>query len=433
MTDFRPIVANAGWNLLSLSLPLLAGLVAVPFLVKQLGAERFGLLSLGWILIGYFGLFDLGLGRALTKMVAERWTGQPDSALDNLCSTGLALGATAGLAGGLLVAAVACTSKVWLEGWSPTLLDEARIAMVIVGAGVLPSVGAAVLGGILEGFQRFKALTAIRMPAGVLLFAAPCLSAWFTPRLDIAVAALTLSRWMILLAHLALCRATVQLSWSNVQFRDWTRPLMHFGGWLTVSNVVGPVIVYLDRFIIGALLPPTRLAYYTAPFEMVSRLLVVPMALTRALFPALANAQGNDTAQARTLRGKAFKLTAALVLPAAMAGIVVAHPLLKLWLGDEFALHGNRAMQILLVGFALNALAQIPMVAMHGHGLARQTATLHLVELPLYALLLYAMVRAHGLEGAALAWSARGALDLVALNLLLRRAERLSPPQPNTL
>lgn len=433
MTNFRPIVANAGWNLVSVSLPLLAGLVAVPFLVKQLGTERFGLLSLSWILIGYFGLFDLGVGRALTKMVAERWTGQRDLALDTLCSTGLALGAAAGLTGGLLVAVVSYTARIWFEGWSPALLDEARIAMAIVGAGVLPTVGAAVLGGMLEGFQRFKALTAIRVPAGVLLFAAPCLSAWFTPRLDVAVAALTLTRWAILLAHLAMCRTSVQLSLSAVQFRVWARPLLHFGGWLTVSNVVGPVIVYLDRFIIGALLPPNQLAYYTAPFEMVSRLLVVPMALTRALFPALANVQGYDTVQAHALRRKAFQLTAALVLPTAVAGIVAAHPLLKLWLGDEFALHGSRAMQILLVGFAFNALAQIPMVAMHGHGLARQAATLHLVELPLYAVFLYAMVRAHGLEGAALAWSARGALDLVALNLLLRRAERPSPPQPTTL
>jgi O-antigen/teichoic acid export membrane protein len=152
--------------------------------------------------------------------------------------------------------------------------------------------------------------------------------------------------------------------------------------------------------------------------------------LTRALFPALTTAQGRDVGQARALRGKAFQITAVLVLPGALAGIVAAHPLLRLWLGDEFALHGGRVMQILLVGFAFNALAQIPMVAMHGYGLARQTATLHLIELPLYAVFLYAMVRVHGLEGAALAWSARGALDMVALSLMLRRAERSSTLQP---
>jgi O-antigen/teichoic acid export membrane protein len=429
MSSFRSIVHNAGWNLLGNVLPLLAGLVAVPFLVQRLGTERFGLLSLGWILIGYFGLFDFGLGRALTKMVAERWRGRRDVDLESLCSTGLALGAGAGLAGGLLVAGVACMSDVWFKGWPPELLGETQTALVIVGAGVLPTVGAAVLRGMLEGFQRFKALNAIRVPAGVLLFAAPCISAWFTPRLDVAVAALVLTRWLVLVAHLMLSRLSVRLSTRAVLLR-WVAPLLRFGGWLTVSNVVGPLIVYLDRFVISALLPPNLLAYYAAPFEIVSRLLVVPMSLTGALFPALASAQSRDVQHGRALRRKALQLICALVLPAVLIGAVAAHSLLRLWLGEEFALHGSRVMQILLIGFAFNALAQIPMTALHGRGLARQTATLHLVELPVYAVILYMMVNAHGLEGAALAWSARGALDMLALSLMLHRAERPTAALP---
>ena len=423
MAGFRPILVNAGWNLLGNVLPLLAGLVAVPFLVAHLGTERFGLLSLGWILIGYFSLFDFGLGRALTRMIAARSGVQADAELESLCSTGLALGSAAGLAGGVLVAGLAFFGNGWLKQGSPALIAEAQTALVIVGCGVLPTVAAAVLRGILEGFQRFKILNAIRVPAGVLLFAAPCISAAFTPRLDVAVATLVATRWLLLVVHALACRTSVRLSTAAVQ-RRWARPMLRFGGWLTVSNVVGPVIVYLDRFIIGALLPPNQLAYYAAPFEMVARLLVLPTSLTGALFPALASAQHHDAARAHALRRRALQLTAVLVLPAALIGVLLARPLLQLWLGEEFAQHGSLAMQILLVGFAFNALAQIPMVALHGHGLARATATLHLVELPIYAVFLYAMVSAHGLPGAAFAWSARGALDLVALSLMLRRAER---------
>ncbi len=423
MPAFRTILVNAGWNLLGNLLPLLAGLVAVPFLVSHLGTERFGLLSLGWILIGYFSLFDFGLGRALTRMIAARWTGQADTELESLCSTGLALGSAAGLAGGVLVAGLAFFGDAWLQRGSPELIAEAQAALVIVGCGVLPTVAAAVLRGILEGFQRFKILNTIRVPAGVLLFAAPCISAAFTPRLDVAVATLVATRWLMLVVHARACRSSVRLSAAAVQ-RRWARPMLRFGGWLTVSNVVGPVIVYLDRFVIGALLPPNQLAYYAAPFEMVARLLVLPTSLTGALFPALASAQHHDVAQAHALRRRALQLTAVLVLPAALVGVLLARPLLQLWLGEEFAQHGSLAMQILLVGFAFNALAQIPMVALHGHGRARSTATLHLVELPIYAVFLYAMVSAHGLAGAALAWSTRGALDLVALSLMLRRAER---------
>ena len=426
MPAFRPILVNAGWNLLGNVLPLLAGLAAVPFLVAHLGTERFGLLSLAWILIGYFGLFDFGLGRALTRMVAARWAGRADADVNSLCSTAAALGGAAGLAGGLLVALVALFGDRWFDHWSPALMDEARRSLVIVGLGVLPTVLTAVLRGILEGVQRFKVLNAIRVPAGVLLFAAPCVSAGFTPRLDVAVATLVATRWLVLLVLALACRSSVRLSFAAAA-KAWVAPLFAFGGWLTVSNVVGPVIVYLDRFIIGALLPPQQLGYYAAPFEMVARLLVLPTSLTGALFPALAQSHGRGDGEARALRGQAMRLTALLVIPAALAGALFAEPLLRLWLGDDFAANGSAAMQILLVGFAFNALAQIPMVALHGHGMARATATLHLVELPIYVAVLYALVSTQGLVGAALAWSARGALDFVALSLMLRRAERTSP------
>ena len=67
---------------------------------------------------------------------------------------------------------------------------------------------------------------------------------------------------------------------------------------------------------------------------------------------------------------------------------------------------------------------------MHGHGLAKQTALLHLVELPLYLGALWLLVVHHGLAGAATAWALRGAFDLAALWLLLRRAERVPAAVP---
>jgi hypothetical protein len=60
------------WNMLGTILPMLMGLIAVPVLIEQLGAPRFGVVTLVWMVVGYFSLFDLGLGRALTHVVAEK-------------------------------------------------------------------------------------------------------------------------------------------------------------------------------------------------------------------------------------------------------------------------------------------------------------------------------------------------------------------------
>ena len=67
----RLLVQNSLLNFSSQAISLLVGVVTIPFIVRGLGTDRFGLLSLVWIVLGYFTIFDLGLGRAATKYVAE--------------------------------------------------------------------------------------------------------------------------------------------------------------------------------------------------------------------------------------------------------------------------------------------------------------------------------------------------------------------------
>jgi O-antigen/teichoic acid export membrane protein len=64
-------VSHVGWNLAGLSLPLLVAALTVPHLVEVLGKEKFGLLALAWGLIGYAGVLDLGIGRAVTQLVSR--------------------------------------------------------------------------------------------------------------------------------------------------------------------------------------------------------------------------------------------------------------------------------------------------------------------------------------------------------------------------
>ena len=64
------IIRNTAYNVAGLGLPLLAALVCIPYLIAQLGAERFGILTLIWAVVSYFGIFDLGMARALTQRLA---------------------------------------------------------------------------------------------------------------------------------------------------------------------------------------------------------------------------------------------------------------------------------------------------------------------------------------------------------------------------
>ena len=58
---------NIGLNVGGMVLPMLVGVLTVPGLLQRLGQEKFGVLALGWALVGYFGFLDLGMVRALTS------------------------------------------------------------------------------------------------------------------------------------------------------------------------------------------------------------------------------------------------------------------------------------------------------------------------------------------------------------------------------
>lgn len=423
VSEFGRVVHNAGWNLLGNLLPLCAAVVAIPFLLGRMGTERFGLLSLTWVLVGYFSLFDLGLGRALTRMVAERNVPGNEGQLSTLCSTGLALVGVLGLVGGLLVAMAIPLSRPWIDRLPAELRGETGRALILIALGIPLVVATAALQGIMEGFQRFRLLNTVRVPAGIALFLAPCASAWYSPQLDWAVVALLVTRVMVLGAYFLPCIRLVRLTAAAVQ-RRWILPMLRFGGWLTVSNIIGPVIVYVDRFVIGALLSTAALTYYSVPFDVISRMLLFPVALTGALFPALSQMQSQNLVAARQLRRRSLELTLAVVLPLAGLGALLAEPVLRFWLGGEFPAQSTRVMQILLVGFIFNAVANVPFTALQGHGSTRQTALLHLVELPFYLVTLVVLVNNRQLEGAAIAWALRALVDWVALSWLLRIEER---------
>jgi len=101
--------------------------------------------------------------------------------------------------------------------------------------------------------------------------------------------------------------------------------------------------------------------------------------------------------------------------------VALAQDGLTLWLGAEFAKHSFRVLQWLAVGVFINSLANVPFALLQGVGRPDLIATLHLIELPLYLGLLWWLIGTRGIEGAAIAWTARVAIDALSLFGLANR------------
>src|SRR3954470_23444312 len=90
---------NVLWNFAGQVAPLFAAVFSIPLLIKGMGVDRFGLLTLAWMVLGYFSLFDFGLGRALTKLVSERLGEGRAAEIPELVWTAMVLMAFLGVAG----------------------------------------------------------------------------------------------------------------------------------------------------------------------------------------------------------------------------------------------------------------------------------------------------------------------------------------------
>jgi O-antigen/teichoic acid export membrane protein len=423
LTSGRRLTRNTIVNIVGYIAPLIVALVTIPLILHGMGTDRFGILTLAWAIIGYFSLFDFGLNRALTKLVAERLgTGAHDE-IPDLIWTSLVL--MAGL--GAVVAGVLVGFVPWIVEHVLNIPDslkrETLIGFSLLSLAVpfvILSVG---LRGVLSAYQKFDLVNWVRIPVGIYFFAAPVpMIYWYGNALHPILAVLIAGRLVALLVQLRMCLNIVPFIGTGVGFRrEFIRPLLSYGGWISICNVISPLMIYIDRFFIGAVISTSAVAFYATPNEAATKLWMLPWALLGVLFPAFSTSLVHNPTKATDLFNSSLKYLFAIFFPIILLAINFAFEGLSIWLGVEFAGHSAKILQWMLVGVFLHGMAQIPYAFLQGAGRPDIIAKLHLMELPLYCVVLWQMTRMSGTVGAAMAWTVRLGTDAVVIFLLTTR------------
>jgi O-antigen/teichoic acid export membrane protein len=258
------------------------------------------------------------------------------------------------------------------------------------------------------------------MPTGVAMFALPCVTGFFTPSMPIAIASMIFARAIAnaVMAHQLLKRVRYSPFLVDVAR---LRELLHHGGWITVSNIVSPLIVYVDRFMIGAIMTASAVAYYSVPADALSRIVIVPVSLASVLFPMFASKTLSRVNNLKLLLNSTLAI-AVVVVPTMLCAIAFAGPILRLWVGPEFELKSTQVFQVLAIAFSCNAMAQVPFLALQAMGRSRIVALSHLVQLPVFVAAAGFATIHWGILGTAAAWCLRVFLDTTLLYCMLVRA-----------
>jgi O-antigen/teichoic acid export membrane protein len=422
LPGLKRLAGNTGWNLVGMCAPMVVALFSIPLLIQGLGEARFGVLALVWMLVGFFCIFDLGLGQALTKMVAERLGLERHSEVPGLFWTALSMMALLGCTGGALLWAGA----PWLvhSGLNvpPHLRPETLDAFRVVALGMPVVITITGLIGVLEAYQRFKLINLVRIPTGMFTFLGPLAVLPFTQSLHAVVGVLIAGRVAECLFYFACCIRVVPALARTFSFEpSRIIPLLGFGGWMTVSMIATPLLIHIDRFLIGALLSVSAVAFYVTPAEIVVKLLIFPRAWVSVLFPAFAANFVLDRSAVAQLFGRGVKFLLAGSFPVILAVVAFAPEGLLLWLGPEFSERSTPVMRWLTAGILIYSLSFLPTALIQGAGRPDITAKVHIGELVLYLGLASLMIHFFGIAGAAMAWFIRGCLDALIMFSLSRR------------
>ena len=407
---------NVALNVGGIAVPVLVGVLTIPPLVRLLGQEGFATLALGWTVVGYFSMLDLGLGKALTMHIARDAAAASSAA--GLVRTGRRLMLGLGLLWTvLLLALFPLVARHW-----PVLATQAAspaLAWALLVLCIPFTLWFANSASLLEARSRFVDVNAVRIPMGIGTYVAPLLAALATR--DIAWIFASLLATRVLAAGFLAWQVRDEFAGGEARApAGELRGLLKFGGWMTVSHIVGPILVYFDRFAIAAIVSVAAVTHYTVPFDVLTRLPLFPMAVMSVLFPLFVQAQAGADTEATARR------TLRLLLAAWLPGIAVAGllgpELLRLWVGEELATASAPVWQWLIVGVAVNGLAHLPLTLLQSRGRTDIVAALHLLELPFYLLAVWWALKSHGIAGAAFVWTLRVTVDAILLHLCARRA-----------
>jgi O-antigen/teichoic acid export membrane protein len=417
------IVGSGFWSLGSQIGYLALAFVVTPAIIRILGTENYGLLTLVNLMVAYFSFAEFGMGMASTKFGSEAYARQDRGGESAAIWTSLLVQMIPMILVMLLLAfAGKGIVRVMLHTPGELQSNAAR-ALSLAG----PLLLFTSLGGIFNTPQlvrlRYDLNGAIAL-AGNIAQALVTLAIVINGGGIVAVVlGYTVTAAASAVAHFIvsgrLCSSLLNPTLAGNLFK----PLLRYGAGIVITVLLGATIQHGEKLIVASSLSVRSLAYYNIAFTVAGFLTLFASAVSQPLLPMFT--QLKATGEQRRLEALYRAVQRGLVLialPLAVALMAVAKPFLAVWAGAEFRSESLVPLYILVVGAIFHASTFAPRALLLASGHVGVAPRLHVIELIPYVAATWFLVRGYGIAGAALAWSLRVAVECVYFS---RSANRL--------
>lgn len=410
----KSLSKNTLLNIAGQGIPLAIALFAIPISIQHLGDTLFGILTIALIVVGASTLFDLGMGRTTTKFSTEAIT------LNQLDKIPLILGCATftqiilGLIGCVAVIVLAPIIANEILNVPSQYITETQDVIVLSGISIPIALISGSYRGLLEASHRFDIVNILRIIFNSLTYLSPLIGIAFGWGVANIVALILVFRLFHLITLFYACKRLHPLiSWVPKYNYYQFHSMFGFGGWVALSNLLSPLQENMERIIVASLLPIAQLTYYSAPKEMLDRIYILPGSITAALFPTLTSIATSEKDKLLPLFVLATKIILISVALPLFLIAALAHPLLTLWVNEEFASLGALVVQILALGALASSLNSLAMTLFQSVGRPDITPKQQLIRFPIIAIIAWVLISEYGLAGAATSWTFGRLLALV--------------------
>ncbi|MCK5535040.1 oligosaccharide flippase family protein, partial [bacterium] len=162
------LVRNTLWNFLSQGWFLILAFVTTPYIIRKLGTDAYGVLSIVGVVLGYFAFLDLGLDRAVIKYVAEYYAKKDFDTIREVIGTALVIYFLMGFIGGTVIASLTAILITKVLKIPSNLINISQFIFYISALGFLINMPLSVFGSIPKALQRFDVVNKIKICFGTL-------------------------------------------------------------------------------------------------------------------------------------------------------------------------------------------------------------------------------------------------------------------------
>jgi O-antigen/teichoic acid export membrane protein len=339
MVQTMSLKRNISANYLSQGYSTVVGIAVLPFYLRSMGAEAYGLIGFFAMLQAWFGLLDLGLTPTIGRETARYRAGAMPAAEYRSLFRVLTLTFVA-------VAIVGGTTLLLLSGYishrwlSPKSLPQADVILAIQSMAISAALRwmSGLYRGVIVGSERMVWLSSFNSAVATLRFIAPLGTMaffgyapvpFFLHQLLVAVAEL---------AGLAMMARTLLPQSSMLSLAVSLAPIrrvLRFSLTIAFTSSVWIVVTQSDKLLLSGVLPLDEYGYFSLAVLVANGILIVAAPISGPLMPRMAKLYAQqDYEQLLVLYRRATRWVTATAGAVAVTVAVQAEPLLFAWTGD---------------------------------------------------------------------------------------------------